>query len=179
MISRRSSRWVALFALAFVACGGWESNPSHLYHLAIGSGFSDAQYQAIRDAASEWQESSGSYVMFDSASAGVSSWGTVASPASDVIAFQADSIGAITSEFGGGAIGYTQYEGQSSNVYLGTSLDAETFHQTALHEIGHAIGLKHTTPGTVMCQNTTCATLEITCGDLVQLLGHTVAGCTL
>jgi predicted Zn-dependent protease len=170
---------MSLAALAFVACGGWEPNPSHFYHLAIASGFSDAQYQAIRDAASEWQASSGNYVTFDPVVASVSAWGTVTSTDSDVIAFQADSVGAIRSEFGGGAIGYTQYEGQSSNVYLGTSLDAETFHQTALHEIGHAIGLKHTTPGTVMCQDTTCATLEITCGDLVQLLGHSVAGCTL
>jgi hypothetical protein len=168
MMWRWPSRWTALVPLAFVACVGWEPNPSHLYHLEIAADFTDTQYQAIRDAALEWQDSSDNYVTFDSAPA-----------TSDVISFQADSVWELRSEFGGGAIGYTQYEGQSSNVYLGTSLDAETFHQTVLHEIGHAIGLKHTTPGTVMCQDTTCATLEVTCGDLVQLLGHTLTGCTL
>jgi hypothetical protein len=119
------------------------------------------------DAATEWQQSSANYVTFD-----------FLSSTSDVIAFHATSVAQIRTEFGGGAIGYTEYEGQSSSIDLGTSLDAETFHQTALHEIGHALGLKHTRPGTVMCMNTTCATLEVTCGDLVQLLGYEVVGCT-
>jgi predicted Zn-dependent protease len=156
-----------LLVLAFAACSGWQPNPTHVYHLEIDSQFSAAQYQAIADAATEWQQSSANYVTFD-----------FVPSANDVIAFRATSVAQIRTEFGGGAIGYTEYEGQSSNIDLGTSLDAEMFHQTALHEIGHALGLKHTTPGTVMCMDTTCATLEITCGDLVQLLGYAVVGCT-
>lgn len=157
----------ALIAFLLACGGGWQPNPSHHYHLEIAPGdFSSDQVAAILDAANEWQSSSDAYVTFDGAPA-----------TEDTIVFHARTPDAMLAEFGGGAIGNNAYEGQSSNIDLVMTLDAETFHQTVIHEIGHALGLIHTTPGTIMCANTQCATLIVTCGDLNQLMGHTVDGC--
>lgn len=134
----------------------------------IATEFTDDQRAAILDGATEWQQASGNYVTFDAADS---------SSSTDIITFKADTATEMTAEFGGGAIGDALYQGESSRVDLLISLDPLTFHQTVLHEIGHAIGLIHTTPGNIMCRDTTCATLEVTCGDLKQLMHQDVPGC--
>lgn len=153
----------ALVVLA-LACGN-ANGPRH-YHLNLEPGFSDEQSQAIFDAATEWQSRSGNFVSFD----GVQAW-------DDVITVHPATDDQIVAEFGGGAIGYDKTNGSSSTIAILASLDPETFHQTALHELGHALGLVHDTPGNIMCSNTVCATLEVTCGDLEQLLGRTMTNC--
>jgi hypothetical protein len=153
--------WTFLVALACSAPNG----PAH-YHLSVSTDFSDAQSQAIFDAALEWQTRSGGFVTFD---------GDLG--ARDVIHFDLVTPTQLTTEFGGGTIGLDTQEGRSSHIQIVDALDAETFHQTALHEIGHAIGLVHMTPGNIMCSNNVCATLDVRCGDLEQLTSHEVAGC--
>jgi hypothetical protein len=36
------------------------------------------------------------------------------------------------------------------------------------HEFGHAMGLSHDVPGTVMCEDVNCAANKVTCGDVAQ-----------
>lgn len=152
--------------LLFVGAACSSANPSHHYHVEIASDFSADQQQAIFDAADEWQKSTNGYVSFDGAPA-----------TTDVITFRTATPSQITFEFGGGYIGYDQTSGQSSNISLLTTLDPQTFHQTALHELGHALGLVHWPPGNIMCANSTCATLVVTCGDQQQLMHATLPGC--
>ena len=153
---------IAVFALACSSSNG----PRH-YHLSVSPDFSAAQSQAIFDAALQWQTRSGGFVTFDG---NPSSW--------DVVHFDLVTTTQLTSEFGGGTIGLDTQQGRSSHVQIVSGLDDQTFHQTALHELGHAFGLVHMTPGNIMCADTVCATLDVRCGDLEQLTGKkTVSGC--
>lgn len=158
-----SRRTVIVIAIAL---GCSQTNTTRHYHLDVAQGFSLEQSQAIFDAAAEWQTSSDAYVTFDGQYAG-----------NDVIVVHPATPDQLVAEFGGGTIGYNETSGTASTISIVTSLDPQTFHQTALHELGHALGLIHTTPGTIMCANTTCATLEVTCGDLEQLAHYHVPSC--
>ena len=150
--------------VAISSCGG--TPEPHHYHLVVSPDFSATQSAAIFDAATEWQTRSGGFVTFD----GDANWFAT-------IHFDVATSAQLTAEFGGGAIGLDTPQGKSSHIEILQGLDDQTFHQTALHELGHAIGLVHMTPGNVMCADTTCATLDVRCGDLQQLTGRTLAGC--
>ena len=153
-----------VFFVALLACSG-APEPQH-YHVVVSPDFSAEQASSIMDAALEWQERSGGFVTFDG------------DPAQfDAIRFDASTTQQLALEFGGGTIGLEVSQGRSSRIQIITALDPRTFHQTALHELGHAIGLHHLTPGNVMCGDTTCATLDVRCGDLQALTSRDVASC--
>jgi hypothetical protein len=152
------SRTVWLVAATLGCAVGWQPNPSMHYHLKIDPSFSTEEAQAITDAATEWQMRSGAYVSFD---------GDPRAP-TDLISFERGTWFDMSRNFDG-SLGESIFEGQSTRIILYEGLDMTTFHQTVVHEIGHAIGLVHTGPGTIMCKDTACATYEVTCADLAQL----------
>ncbi len=158
------SRAAWLAPLLAIACSG-APTPRH-YHLDIAQAFTVAQANAILDAATEWQTSSGGFVSFDGQAS-----------TTDVIHVHPSTAADIAAEFGGGAWGFDRNGSDSATIAMLSTLDAESFHQTALHELGHALGLVHMPPGNVMCASSTCATLVVTCGDLDQLMGSRPPGC--
>jgi hypothetical protein len=120
--------------------------------------FSLGQSSAIMDAVLVWQARSNGFVTFDGDPTATS----------DVITIDLATSQTITAEFGSGVIGETRYEGQSSLIYLTSTLDPSLFYQTVQHEIGHAIGLKHTIAGTIMCADVGCAAQSVTCADVAR-----------
>ncbi len=167
IVNLRSMGKRIFIALALLNCAGWENNPTRHYHLEIDPTFTDAQASAIVDAATQWQLQSKGYVTFDG------------DPRSgeDIISFVAATTATMEQDFGGGTIGMAEYHGQSSQIFLVQTMAGAAFHQTAEHEIGHAIGLVHSGEGTLMCQNAQCAALTITCGDITQLYGDKFSSC--
>ncbi len=156
--------WLVLATCSLACAVGWEANPTNHYHLKIPPSFTSDQAQMITDAATEWQKRSGNYVTFD------------ADPRArfDVITFEGGDAFEMSRNFDG-ALGESIFDGQSTTIVIYDGLDATTFHQTVMHEIGHAIGLVHTGPGTIMCKDTGCATHEVTCADVQQLEGASSA----
>jgi hypothetical protein len=159
-----------LFAVVALSCSSAPPEP-RLCHLLVGDGFSDAQRGAIFDASLEWYTRSGGLVSFDAPATDAFS--------TDVIRFDPATSTQLTAEFGGGTIGLESNHERSSHIQIAQGLDDQTFHQTALHELGHALGLGHLTPGNIMCADTQCATLDVRCGDLQALAKHPVQGCIL
>lgn len=69
-------------------------------------------------------------------------------------------------------LGWTFYNNNSGDIYLGMdsyiSNDKKALLQVVEHELGHGLGLVHTKPGDLMCKNTSCGALEVTCNDVHQ-----------
>jgi predicted Zn-dependent protease len=157
----------ALVAL-MVSCGtGWQPNPTHNYHVQISPAFTIDQSTAIMNGVLVWQERSNGFVTFDGDPTATT----------DVITIDLGTAQTITKEFGGGVIGETTYEGVSSRIALTSTLDPSLFAQTVQHEIGHALGLKHTIAGTIMCADTGCAAQTVTCADVARLEEGTTYSC--
>lgn len=149
-----------LVAALLIACSSTsEPNPTRHYHVQLSAAFTTEQATAIMSAVNVWETRSNSFVTFDGDT----------SSQSDIIVFELATQQALNREFGVGAIGLTSYAGQSSRIDILTGLDASTFTQTVEHEVGHALGLQHTIAGTVMCANTGCAALSVTCADVARV----------
>ena len=72
----------------------------------------------------------------------------------------------VTYDLGNGKVGYTDRSAEdASNIVLDESVPDEEFHPLVRHELGHALGLNHTGPGTVMCGDYYCGSKDVTCAD--------------
>jgi hypothetical protein len=61
------------------------------------------------------------------------------------------------------------WDNGAANSYIGSDMSLWQFHYTALHEIGHSLGLDHNNkaPG-VMCQSSDCMTHHVSIADVMQ-----------
>lgn len=144
------------------SCTYWEPSPDHHYNLWIDDKFSDAQANDITVAATEWQKLSNDFITFN---------GFSSSPdAPDTIAIYAVDGFQLNRDCGGDSVLGCQWdEGVNSKIYADASLSGDSFLQMVRHEMGHALGLAHTAPNTIMCADNSCASLTIQCADIQQL----------
>jgi hypothetical protein len=173
-------RYLALFDLLLVGCmtnavaepDPVKSVPSNDYIIYISPSFTADQQRALTQAVAAWQDTL--------------LWGHQPAILSAVIADGCDmcedsivitpnTAANIQSQTGDdGAIGVTYYhQGVVDWATIQDSTDGwdnsfENFYLTALHELGHGMGLKHTGPGTVMCADTGCAVNWVTQTDINQ-----------
>lgn len=65
-------------------------------------------------------------------------------------------------------VGWEDSDGTRETIQLAINQQLPDFHQAALHEIGHALGLSHSDPGTLMCAHQSDAAYHVTSDDLKQ-----------
>lgn len=155
---------ILTLGLALTGCLNWQPNSTHEYAVWVDPGFSVDQSNAIMSAVNEWESKSGSFVRFH---------GTTDENASDVLRFHSDPNATALNQDcqASGELGCQWTDGVSSNIYIPTTLDPDTFIQTSRHEIGHALGAQHipSTPPAIMCSDIGCAAKMVQCADLKEV----------
>lgn len=167
----------AAVALTAQGCIASKGDTTSMLTLQIEDGFTPAEQQAIQDAVTAWMRLTGydystMYIAVQPGGCGTAmeqqANTTCVHPgwASDEDAFEPGE----TYKHG--------WNGQS-DIFLpptapydsgDSAADLARFTQVAAHEIGHAMGLLHTQPGTVMFHGAEKAAMLPTCDDLAQYL---------
>ncbi len=152
-------RIAILATLALTGCM-WQVNPTHHYNLDIQTGFTADQYGLIIGAADRWTAATDGMITF-----GLIGWKGDPTTITVTGMPKAD----LQAQWGAGLAGVTWLTGgENSDIYLSTDVSDDTFMHTTEHELGHALGLDHTGPGTLMCKDNGCASQDITCADVEQ-----------
>ena len=149
---------IAILSLSTVACLDWQKPDSNQYHLYISPEFTADQSEMIVQAATEWQVGMGNYIRFDGA--GIEN-------GENTINIYPTTMKELDPN--GGRLGETWY-GPKEKIEIST--DSNDFYQTALHEMGHAIGANHIEAGNIMCADSGCASEHVQCGDVKEVCSH-------
>ncbi len=152
----------ALCALPFLVacqCIYWQANPSHHYNLDIEGGFTGKEYTLILQGADRWRDATDGEITFGLI-------GYSGDPST--ITIHGMTVAEIQAKYGPEVGGECTPYGEPSWIDLSNDIDSATFEHVVEHELGHSLGLKHTGPGTVMCDSTGCSSEHITCADVRQ-----------
>ena len=158
-------RYILLPLLA-VGCLNWtRPDDGNHYHLYIAPGFSDSQHEMVVKAAQNWAKATDGFITFD-----LNAW---TADSSNTISVYPTTLKQLDEHES--TLGETWNYRENSKIEDAIDLDTDTFRRTALHEMGHALGLVHN-PDTgnkiangFMCANNGCASEQIECVDLKQL----------
>lgn len=131
---------------------------SHHYDVYIDPRFPNWQHESVTNAVLEWQVNTDETVTFD----------FINQPTSHnpIIVILASDKEFLHKHFHPTTVGRTYYRGVDSFIRIDTDEGPRNFHQIALHEMGHALGLDHNGPGSTMYDWSDDAADYITCKDL-------------
>jgi len=130
----------------------WQLNETHHYQYYIEDGFTIDQQGIIINSFLEWEYLTDKTVSFEP---------VIIPEGQHLIHIYPGTIKTLDHRAG---LTTPYYE----TIKLATDQINENFRKTALHEVGHSIGLSHTGQGTIMCATLGCTNLDITCADLEQ-----------
>lgn len=142
-------------------------SPTHQYNVYIESGFTPEHCQSVINAFLEWQVNTDETVKF------VQVW--TPDHSQPLIIVKPSTWPKMSRIFDvplkEGLVGETHehYASHSSEIWLAEDQNSVDFHEVALHEFGHALGLKHdknTHDKTIMRAHTPDSSDFLTCKDL-------------
>ena len=157
----------ALFVLFSAACSpsqgcsSWgEGSTAYVYIDDPHGLFSEEDTEQIKVVLAEWQGALDDHVVFQFVDGD--------DVPDSLITFRPDTLENLQRERDMGAV--TDYTplARGGDITLPYDVDSETFRLLTLHETGHALGLDHDGPGTVMVSGTGFASDSITCQDVCQ-----------
>jgi hypothetical protein len=155
-----------LILLCFAACW-WQPNQYHHYTVVYGDGAQQVIITAVQQAVSDWQTDSNNFItfsfddpsdQFENKGATITVYGD---PVADIKTMP---------DANHDTVGITYWHGESCDIHIPYDLnDADFLRRITTHEFGHAIGLVHTGPDTIMYYNINGGATHITCADLAQV----------
>lgn len=160
--------WRVLFAVSIlvslVGCGtSWEKNPNREYKVWISDQFVDDHRESLVRGVNDWDKALNGYISFHLTNEENFS----------AIRFYPSSMLQLEQKYNKSAnnkrkIGMCHHDGVGSQIEMAVDISNVDFKWVTRHEVGHALGLKHDDPNTVMCEDSTCASKNITVHDLEQ-----------
>lgn len=145
--------------------GEWDEGERIKVWVQDDPNISGEERQILSDCLQEWEEATDGWLDFV----------VVSDPSDAVITIEFDTLQAIKEETGWGAWTYYEVHEAGGDILMPNDAHPVTLRRLCLHEVGHAIGLDHGAPGTVMMNNTNHSADEVTCSDVWQLCGQ--SGC--
>jgi hypothetical protein len=139
-------------AIALMVACGFQLNKTGEYLVYVDPAFTPDRQGEIRAAIIEWnQATEGTVVLIE----------TAAPNGSHLIKIS-------PTEFSASSRTAGECKPYEETIQIQDNMKTDLTRRTALHEIGHSLGLEHSETGTIMCWQLGCASKHLTCADLTQ-----------